>query len=56
MKKTLPVMCDCSLVVFRSCKEIEEPYLDYIEKQFGKLVLLSGFLVPEPPLDVLEEK
>jgi len=49
-------MCDCSLVVFRSCKEIEEPYLDYIEKQFGKPVLLSGFLVPEPPLDVLEEK
>ncbi|KAG4908251.1 hypothetical protein AAZX31_20G182800 [Glycine max] len=55
-ERVLQGFSDCSLIVFRSCKEIEESYLDYIEKQFGKLVLLTGFLVPEPSMDVLEEK
>ncbi|KAH1230183.1 Inactive UDP-glycosyltransferase 79A6 [Glycine max] len=37
-----------NLTVFKTCKEIERPYLDYIETQFRKPVVLSGPLVPEP--------
>uniref|UniRef100_I1LCI9 Uncharacterized protein n=1 Tax=Glycine max TaxID=3847 RepID=I1LCI9_SOYBN len=36
-----------NLTVFRSCKEIEEPYLDYIEKQFGKLKFLNDDQIKE---------
>ncbi|KAJ1435764.1 UDP-glycosyltransferase family, conserved site [Sesbania bispinosa] len=55
-ERVLQSLSECSYVVFKSCKEIEGPYIDYIEKQFGKTVLLAGPLVPEPLMDVLEEK
>ncbi|RDX87298.1 UDP-glycosyltransferase 79A6, partial [Mucuna pruriens] len=55
-ERILQSLSDCSFMVFKTCKEIEGPYLDYIETQFGKPVLLSGPLVPEPSRDVLEEK
>ncbi|XP_027340364.1 UDP-glycosyltransferase 79B30-like [Abrus precatorius] len=41
---------------FKGCREIEGPYADYLEEQFGKAVLLSGPVIPEPPNAVLEEK
>ncbi|XP_027340363.1 UDP-glycosyltransferase 79B30-like [Abrus precatorius] len=41
---------------FKGCREIEGPYVDYLEDQFGKPVLLSGPVIPEPPNAVLEEK
>ncbi|KAL5069230.1 hypothetical protein RYX36_020117 [Vicia faba] len=49
-------LSECSYFVFKSCKEIEGPYIDYLEKEFGKQVLLAGPLVPEASNDVLEEK
>ncbi|KAG4983807.1 UDP-glycosyltransferase 79A6 [Glycine soja] len=55
-ERVLQSLGECSLIVFKTCKEIEGPYLDYIETQFRKPVLLSGPLVPEPSTDVLEEK
>ncbi|KAL2331596.1 hypothetical protein Fmac_019177 [Flemingia macrophylla] len=41
---------------FKGCREIEGPYVDYLEEQFGKPVLLSGPVIPEPPNNVLDEK
>ena len=41
---------------FKGCREIEGPYVDYLEEQFGKSVLLSGPIIPEPPNTVLEGK
>ncbi|TKY48964.1 Anthocyanidin 3-O-glucoside 2''-O-glucosyltransferase [Spatholobus suberectus] len=41
---------------FKGCREIEGPYVDYLETQYGKPVLLSGPLLPEPPNSTLEEK
>ncbi|XP_027347765.1 UDP-glycosyltransferase 79B30-like [Abrus precatorius] len=41
---------------FKGCREIEGPYVDYLETQFGKPVMLSGPLVPEPSNSTLEEK
>jgi len=55
-ERVMQSLSECSYIVFKSCKEIEGPYIDYIEKQFGKQVLLAGPLVPEPSMEVLEEK
>ncbi|KAJ7972352.1 Glycosyltransferase [Quillaja saponaria] len=41
---------------FRTCREIEGPYVDYIETQFKKPVLLTGPVIPEPPTTTLDEK
>ncbi|KAK7401910.1 hypothetical protein VNO78_13770 [Psophocarpus tetragonolobus] len=41
---------------FKGCPEIEGPYVDYLAKQYGKPVLLSGPVLPEPPNSTLEEK
>ncbi|CAK8577067.1 unnamed protein product [Lathyrus sativus] len=40
---------------FRTCREIEGPYLDYIHKQFNKPVLTSGPVILEKPNSVLDE-
>ncbi|KAJ1416412.1 UDP-glucuronosyl/UDP-glucosyltransferase [Sesbania bispinosa] len=42
-------------VGFKGCREIEGPYVDYLEDQFGKPILLSGPIIPEQPNTVLEE-
>jgi len=41
---------------FKGCREIEGPYVDYLKQEFGKPVLLSGPVLPEPPKTVLDEK
>jgi hypothetical protein len=55
-ERVMQSLSECSYVAFKSCKEIEGPYIDYIEKQFGKQVLLTGPLVPESSKEMLEEK
>ncbi|GAU12947.1 hypothetical protein TSUD_97570 [Trifolium subterraneum] len=52
----MQILSESSLVVFKSCKEIEGPYLDYFQNQIDKPVLVSGVLVPEPSSDILDEK
>ncbi|KAL7185434.1 hypothetical protein ACSBR2_027386 [Camellia fascicularis] len=49
-------LSQCDALGFRTCREIEGPYCDYLESQFGKPVLLSGPVIPEPPTSPLEEK
>lgn len=43
---------------YRTCREIEGPYLDYVQKQFNKSVLTSGpvLQILENPNYVLDEK
>ncbi|GAU26620.1 hypothetical protein TSUD_102270 [Trifolium subterraneum] len=43
-------------VGFKGCREIDGLYADYLETVFGKPVLLSGPLLPEPTKTTLEEK
>ncbi|CAN0897972.1 Anthocyanidin-3-O-glucoside rhamnosyltransferase [Linum grandiflorum] len=43
-------------LVFKSCNEIEGPYLDYLRTQFAKPILSCGPLVPEPPTGKLADK
>ncbi|GAV75966.1 UDPGT domain-containing protein [Cephalotus follicularis] len=49
-------LSQCDAIGFRTCREIEGPYIDYLESQFGKPVMLSGPVIPEPPTSHLEQK
>ncbi|XP_058729882.1 UDP-glycosyltransferase 79A6-like [Vicia villosa] len=54
--RVIQILSECSLIVFKSCREIEGPYIDHFQNQLKKPVLVSGVLVPEPSTDVLDEK
>ncbi|KAF7833719.1 UDP-glycosyltransferase 79B30-like [Senna tora] len=41
---------------FKGCREIEGAYVEYLETQFNKPILLSGPLIPNPPTSSLDEK
>ncbi|KAJ1377385.1 UDP-glucuronosyl/UDP-glucosyltransferase [Sesbania bispinosa] len=41
---------------FKGCTEIHGPYVEYLQTEYGKPVLLSGPLLPEQPKSTLEEK
>ncbi|XP_043687507.1 cyanidin 3-O-galactoside 2''-O-xylosyltransferase FGGT1-like [Telopea speciosissima] len=43
-------------ISFRTSRETEGIYCDYIEKKYGKPVMLSGPILPEPPSIGLDEK
>ncbi|OVA09361.1 UDP-glucuronosyl/UDP-glucosyltransferase [Macleaya cordata] len=52
-------MKECDLVAIRTCREIEGPYCDYLEVQYGKPVLLTGPALPDQQniaIHPLEEK
>ncbi|GMJ14170.1 UDP-glycosyltransferase 79B6 [Hibiscus trionum] len=49
-------LSECDAIGFKTCKEIEGPYCEYIENQFERPVLYAGPVVPEPPKTVLEER
>ncbi|KAL2557081.1 UDP-glycosyltransferase 79B6 [Forsythia ovata] len=46
----------CSVILAKTCNEMEAPYINYVKSQFKKPVLLVGPGVPVPPADQLEEK
>ncbi|XP_058757545.1 UDP-glycosyltransferase 79A6-like [Vicia villosa] len=54
--RSAQILSECSLIVLKSCREIEGPYIDYFQNHLKKPVLCSGVLVPEPSTDVLDEK
>ncbi|XP_058735001.1 UDP-glycosyltransferase 79A6-like [Vicia villosa] len=54
--RIMQVLSECSLIVLKTCKEIEGPYIDYLQNQLKKPILCSGVLVPDPSMDVLDEK
>ncbi|KAF8411118.1 hypothetical protein HHK36_003657 [Tetracentron sinense] len=49
-------MSGCDAITFRTCRELEGLYCDYIGNQFRKPVLLLGPAVPVPPTTVLEDR
>ncbi|KAK8674569.1 hypothetical protein V6N13_032678 [Hibiscus sabdariffa] len=52
----LRALSECDAIVFKTCKEIEGPYCDYIRNQFDRPVLYAGPVVPEPPKVALEKR
>ncbi|MBA0627511.1 hypothetical protein Godav_005017, partial [Gossypium davidsonii] len=55
-ERHLKSFSDCDAIGFKTCKEIEGPYCEYIGKQFEKPMLYAGPVVPEPPKMALEER
>ncbi|KAL8088223.1 cyanidin 3-O-galactoside 2''-O-xylosyltransferase FGGT1-like [Apium graveolens] len=49
-------LSQCDALGFRTCREIEGSYCDYLENQFMKPVLLTGPVIPEPSSSALEVK
>ncbi|GMJ10155.1 hypothetical protein like AT4G27570 [Hibiscus trionum] len=49
-------LTESDAIAFRTCREIEEPFCDYVAKEFGKPVLLSGPCFPETKTEQLDEK
>ncbi|KAF6159931.1 hypothetical protein GIB67_033015 [Kingdonia uniflora] len=49
-------MEECDTMAFRSCREIEAPFCDYIETQYKKPLLLTGPVLPDPPTSQLEDR
>ncbi|KAG5149880.1 hypothetical protein AAZX31_06G267400 [Glycine max] len=47
---------EADLLAYRTCREIEGPYMDYIGKQFNKPVVATGPVILDPPTLDLEEK
>ncbi|KAK4793659.1 hypothetical protein SAY86_024094 [Trapa natans] len=48
-------MDEADAIAFRSCREIEDPYIVFIQEQYRKPVLLCGAVIPEPPTTQLDE-
>ncbi|KAL8225023.1 hypothetical protein R6Q57_017580 [Mikania cordata] len=54
--RVMKVINGCDAVLFKSCREIEGPYIDYICHQVKKPIFLLGPMVPEPYSGELDEK
>ena len=39
---------ECDALGFKACREMEGPFIDYLEMQYRKPLLLSGPLLPDP--------
>ncbi|KAL4273653.1 hypothetical protein GQ457_13G003810 [Hibiscus cannabinus] len=49
-------LIESDAIAFRTYREIEGPFLDYVAKGFGKPVLLSGPCLPETKTEQLDDK
>ncbi|KAB2026609.1 hypothetical protein ES319_D06G231900v1 [Gossypium barbadense] len=55
-ERQLMSLSDCDVIGFKTCREIEGPYGEYIGSQFGKPVIFAGPVVPNPPKIALEKQ
>lgn len=49
-------LSDCDAIGFKTCREFEGSFCDYLETQMRKPIILSGPVVSDPPSSQLEEK
>ncbi|KAG4196720.1 hypothetical protein ERO13_A06G189200v2 [Gossypium hirsutum] len=56
VERQLMSLSDCDIIGFKTCREIEGPYGEYIGSQFGKPVIFAGPVVPNPPKIALEKQ
>lgn len=55
-ERVLSFIKTCDATIYKTCTEIEGPYIDYLKTQIEKPLLLAGPSVPPPPSGELEEK
>ncbi|XP_042495712.1 cyanidin 3-O-galactoside 2''-O-xylosyltransferase FGGT1-like [Macadamia integrifolia] len=49
-------MRDCDAIALRAWRDVEGPYCDYLESQYGKQVFLTGPTLPDLPTTKLEDR
>ncbi|MQM12376.1 hypothetical protein Taro_045293 [Colocasia esculenta] len=54
--RVVSCMSVSSAIAIKTCREMEGPYVDYVEAQYDKPVLLAGPVVPEPLEGELEPR
>lgn len=55
-ERVVSCMSMSTAIAIKTCKEMEGPYVDYVEAQYGKPILLAGPVVPETPEAELEAR
>ncbi|KAK4259721.1 hypothetical protein QN277_006024 [Acacia crassicarpa] len=56
-QRILTSLSESDAIVFKAFRDIEGPYIDYLEKQFCKPIFLVGPVLPDPPQNsTLEER
>ncbi|KAL2472691.1 UDP-glycosyltransferase 79B6 [Forsythia ovata] len=55
-ERVTTAMRNCDAVSIRTCRELEGPWCDYIGNQYGKPMLLTGPVLPEPTKAPLEHR
>ncbi|KAI4343001.1 hypothetical protein MLD38_027554 [Melastoma candidum] len=55
LERQLTSLSDCDAIAFPTFREIEGPYVAYLESKLNKPILLAGIL-PRPPSSSLEER
>ncbi|CAJ1961810.1 unnamed protein product [Sphenostylis stenocarpa] len=53
MERQLISFASCDAIIFKTCREMEGLYCDYIQSQMRKQVLLAGPVLPGPPTSIL---
>ncbi|KAJ7968635.1 Glycosyltransferase [Quillaja saponaria] len=56
MERQMLSLNNSDAIGFKTCKEMEGVYCDYLETQLQKQVLLAGPVLPESPTSTLEDK
>ncbi|KAL2475306.1 UDP-glycosyltransferase 79B6 [Abeliophyllum distichum] len=56
VQRILMATSDCDAIAFKTCREMEGPYCEFLENKFKKPVILAGPVLPEPPTSTLDEK
>ncbi|KAK1378656.1 Glycosyltransferase [Heracleum sosnowskyi] len=55
-ERILSSYTECDAIAYKTCRELEGPYCEYLQNHLKKPVLLAGPVVPEPPTSKLDEK
>ncbi|KAK6124375.1 hypothetical protein DH2020_041868 [Rehmannia glutinosa] len=55
-QRLMTAICESDAIGFKTCKEIEGPYCQFLESKLNKPILLAGPIVPKPQTSTLDQK
>lgn len=56
LRRIFVSVSESDAVAFKTCREMEGSYCDFLEKEINRPVILAGPVIPVPPSNSLEEK
>ncbi|GFP97549.1 anthocyanidin 3-o-glucoside 2''-o-glucosyltransferase [Phtheirospermum japonicum] len=54
-QRLMTSICECDAIGFKTCREIEGPYCQFLENKLNKPILLAGPMVPKPRSSTLDK-